>query len=215
MAKIDNTNANIFKELFRRLRALETASPIGSSSVTRGALRIASIEGLIVEGSAKVTGLFKGVGTFLWENIFNVTGTATFTGTTNLDGPVDIDGNVALKGDLAVKAGGSVTVEGTNPVKLGVADNGFPGLQFPAGALTAASSSIQMQSGNAAIGATDGQASMVVGAVGMGVNASGTSILGAFNTDGIVNMLSLPTVSATGKTPNLWVDGNGKVWRLI
>lgn len=58
----------------RRVRDMEGASPIGFSSVTRGTFRVASDEGLLVEGQAHVTGLLSGSGQIDW------TGPAEFTG---------------------------------------------------------------------------------------------------------------------------------------
>lgn len=58
----------------KRVSTLETQSPNGFSSVTRGTFRIASDEGLLVEGQAHVTGLLSGTGEIDWS------GPGTFTG---------------------------------------------------------------------------------------------------------------------------------------
>lgn len=215
MGYIDNLNDDDMRDLFRRVRQLETASPLGNSSVMRGQLRIGGTGtllvdgdgGAVVQGSLDVTGTLNGDGTITWTGTMNVDGPLEVDGDTALRGPVAIEGDVGLTGDMTVEAGGSVTVAGGAPVRLGIADNGFPGLQFPAGALTAADSSIQMQAGNAAVGATSGQASMVVGSVGMGVNSLGTSILGRLNVD--------TSETTTGVAPNCFIGTDGRVRRIV
>lgn len=205
MAKIDNVNGDEFKALMRRVRALETASPIGSSSVTRGALRVASIEGLIVEGSARVTGLLKGVGTFLWENIFNVTGTATFTGTTNVNGPFNVNGNTtqngntAQNGDITVQGGGEIVVAGSVPMTLGVTSDGRPGVEFAGGRMTSDGSRIALSSGSATVGAAGTFASLSFGSRAVIAQTDSVYLMG------------LPT---TTNQPNLYIDpDSGKLFR--
>lgn len=148
MTRRDNPRDSIIPDILRRLRTLETASPLGSSSITRGALRVASNEGLKVEGSAKVsgwlivtgtarvTGRLEGSGTFDWTGPMNlqgaqtITGPTTFTGEMIVNGPWklvgngEITGNVDLKGilnllrDLLVKAGGKIVIEGADQIVL-------------------------------------------------------------------------------------------------
>ncbi|MEJ1087059.1 hypothetical protein WDU99_01865 [Microbacterium sp. Mu-80] len=124
------------RELKRRIRVLESASPLGYSSISEGALEIRSAEGLIVVGSARVDGTLSGSGTFSWtggmnlQGDQNVTGPTTFTGQMTVNGPwtlvgagsitgnVDLEGILSLLSDLLVKAGGRIVVEGGNPIVL-------------------------------------------------------------------------------------------------
>ena len=129
MSQIDNLNdarAEI-RDLMRRVSQLERQSPIGFSSVTRGSLRIASAEGLIVEGSARITGTLNGDGTMSWtgpvefvgpvsitgnvtrSGTETATGTTTLNGTTNLNGPTNITGATDITGTLDVSGVTTVT----------------------------------------------------------------------------------------------------------
>lgn len=106
------------RDLMRRIRVLESASPLGYSSITEGALEIRSPEGLIVEGSAKVSGTLTGSGTFDWTGPVNlkgaqsVTGPTTFTGMMTVNGPWALNGNGEITGNVAVKSGGEIRVQG-------------------------------------------------------------------------------------------------------
>lgn len=63
----------MMQKLAQRVRILEVRNPLENASVDRGGLYIRSNEGLIVEGSEKVsgwlvvTGTLKGTGTFDWS----------------------------------------------------------------------------------------------------------------------------------------------------
>ena len=115
-----------FADIKRRLRELETTSPLGFSSITRGQLRVASPEGLLVEGSARVSGVLDGDGTLHWTGTVKLdgpvsivgtvtrsgnetaTGTTALNGTTDLNGPTTITGQTTVQGDLDVTGGGTI-----------------------------------------------------------------------------------------------------------
>lgn len=152
---LDNLNAGEMAALVKRIERLERAAPIGYSSVSRGALRIASDEGLIVEGSAKISGVLKGLGQFLWDGIVTLTSTFTATGTALFTGPFTMRGTTRLEGDttqvgalhvvgnqdntgtltinglttllkrLTVTAPGDIRVGGTIPMTIGNATVAF------------------------------------------------------------------------------------------
>lgn len=76
----------------RRVRSIETMSPIGFSSVERGGLRIASDQGLLIEGQGLVSGLFDVTGTLSGSGDMDWSGDADFTGSVRanyfvVDGP--------------------------------------------------------------------------------------------------------------------------------
>jgi len=102
---MDNLNAPALEELVRRIEKLERGAPVGFSSVSRGALRITSAEGLIVQGSAKVSGTLAVTGTE------NVTGTLNVSGTLNADGTISLKGPVTISGATSIT--GNVTATGT------------------------------------------------------------------------------------------------------
>lgn len=100
MTRIRNSNDAGMEERDRRVALLEAGAPIGHSSVTRGALRVASEEGLIVQGSALVTGVLRTVGRIILEGL----------------GILTVNGLIELFGSMRVGGGGSVTVEGGGDV---------------------------------------------------------------------------------------------------
>lgn len=124
------------RDLMRRIRVLESASPIGQSSVSEGALEIRSNEGLLVDGSAKVngwlivtgtervTGRLEGSGTFDWTGPMylrgaqNITGDVTFTGQMTVNGPWDLVGNGDITGDVNLT--GDINVTGGGRIKAGL-----------------------------------------------------------------------------------------------
>lgn len=110
----------------REVRSLLTQAPVGFTAVSRGALRILSNEGLLVDGSAKVdgwlivtgtervVGRLEGSGTFDWTGPMNlqgaqsVTGPTTFTGKVNINGDVDINGPLDVLGVWKLTGNGSI-----------------------------------------------------------------------------------------------------------
>ena len=103
MSAHDSIGRGEFEALARQVRAPSTQSPLGNSAITSGALRVASAEGLIVQGSALVIGLLDGTGTFHWA------GPMTIDGITQFNGPLGLDGPAFLRDSLTVESGGSIT----------------------------------------------------------------------------------------------------------
>jgi len=114
----DPTGADSMRDLVKRVRRLEAGSPLGNSSISKGSLRIASAEGLIVEGSAKISGILRGIGQFIWESIFTVTGAALFSGTFTANGTTRFEGDTSQIGAFHVvgptDVTGDFTARGTN-----------------------------------------------------------------------------------------------------
>lgn len=98
MTRIDDVHGDELKEVLRRLRKLETASPLVATSITRGRLRIGGTAVLLVDSSGGVVieGTLNGDGTITWS------GVTTLTGTTNLNGPTTVNGNTSIAGTLDV-----------------------------------------------------------------------------------------------------------------
>lgn len=118
--RIDNLDQSELERLVRRVEKLERAAPIGFSSITRGSLRVASPEGLIVEGSEKVTGTLDVTGTLTIEGTLNGNGTITWTGPATLSGdatvagPLHVNGATDINGDTTVK--GPFHVQGSTDI---------------------------------------------------------------------------------------------------
>lgn len=122
-------------EIKTRLDTVETQAPMGYSSVTDGQIRIASPEGLWVEGEGgikldgrmdangviDVTGTLtvRGVegagGVFTAEGTNTLSGTNLLSGPTRVTGTLDIEGATSVTGAFSTSEGG-VTLGG--PVKI-------------------------------------------------------------------------------------------------
>lgn len=136
---IDNLNdPRAPDRALRRSSAVQgTASPGGNTSVSEGAFEIRSNEGLIVSGSAKVSGTLAVTGTETVAGTLIVTGTERVDGTLRVTGHFIVDGDqtvngplvvagtfaitgaTTLTGNLTVNAPGKITVAGgTSPAVL-------------------------------------------------------------------------------------------------
>ncbi|PPG25965.1 hypothetical protein C5E10_18010 [Pseudoclavibacter sp. RFBG4] len=140
MTKILDQKAPAGLELARRVKRHGTQNPAGDTSVTEGTFRVASDEGLIVEGSERITGVWflDGVGevtgslsifggpdgagslfasgTVDFEGVFTAAGKNTLSGENLLSGPTKITGAFEIEGATKV-TGTFETAEGG--VKLG------------------------------------------------------------------------------------------------
>lgn len=91
-------------KLVADVKALKLATPHNNASVSRGAFQVLSSEGLIVQGSERITGqwFLDGVG---W-----VTGTLNIDGLLDIGGTLDVDGSATFNGDSRFV--GTLDVEG-------------------------------------------------------------------------------------------------------
>lgn len=206
MTRIDDITRGELASILKRLRALEKATPLSSTSVGNGTLRFyagseLSIEdgNLTVSGTATVTGELTGGGTFSWTGPVTLTGTTTMTGTTDLNGPVNINGNAHItgdttnSGDFTVDSAGKITVAGGVPMTIGITSSGEPGLGWSNGYIASDGSRIVMAAGSAGLVAIPGNsAALIYGANSVGVGASGSVVTGDLN---VTNAFSAATKS--------------------
>jgi cytoskeletal protein CcmA (bactofilin family) len=115
VGQIDNLAEGNLGDVFRRLRALEFASNQNNMAVGRGGIRVhggggITIEngGLVVSGSATISGELIADGTI------TMSGTFTATGDVNLNGPTAIAGDTTVTGDFTVT--GPTALNGTTTV---------------------------------------------------------------------------------------------------
>ena len=133
MGRIDNLSSGDMGDIFRRLSALERATPLSNTSVERGRLRMYDGSVLLIEdgnfsvtGTATIAGVLNGSGTVTWtgpsnwNGPTNIGGSCTITGTLQVDSTTTLNGNVTLNSDLTLGTGriraGVVTID-----KLGTA----------------------------------------------------------------------------------------------
>ncbi|MDY0891886.1 hypothetical protein [Frigoribacterium sp. CFBP9030] len=119
---VRNLRTSQAKKTKDAIRRAETASPLGFSSVTRGAVSIESDEGLLVDGSQRVTGRLHvdGIeyvsGQLRVTGSFIVSGNAEVTGPMRVSGPLDVLGDTTFIGPMEVQGTstfiGKMTIEG-------------------------------------------------------------------------------------------------------
>ncbi|MBT2485730.1 MULTISPECIES: hypothetical protein [unclassified Microbacterium] len=204
------------QQLRQLVQQLLTQSPLGYSSITEGSLRVASNEGLIVEGSAKVsgylvvTGTLRGTGTLEWLGTINisgaqnVTGPTTFTGQLTVNGPWDLNGNGEITGNVRVLPGGRIQV---GDMIIDPADGGS--VTFPGGAKVQADpgGGIRMIDGTTRVYVGAGLAAMQMGGRSVAISASGIQLNG---------MDAIPSSLANGASPGcIWTDGSGEVYEVV
>ncbi|RZU64943.1 hypothetical protein EV379_1254 [Microterricola gilva] len=209
---LDNLNDDPMRDVLARLRALETADPLGFSSITRGQLRVGGSAILLVDsdGGVVIHGQLNGDGTLVWTGVTTLKGTTRFEGDTTQVGPFHIEGATDLKGDMAVKSGGKITVEGANPIIL-----------------SQVAGAAQMQLGDAKlIGGANGFA-LGVGTRVVYSSLDGVVLQGGLNTlsvnsstgtqiSGALDLENLPTMARGSLVPNLYIDPTSKqVYRLV
>ena len=200
MPRIDHVDnyAQEIRELYRRLRDLETATPLSNASVGRGRLRMYDSSELLIEdgnltisGTASVNGVLVGSGTFTW------------TGTTNLNGPTFV------RDDLTVTSGGKITVVGGNDLEIGITTSGNPGVEFEdGGQLAGTSDGIQLTNpaGNGFVYAGS-NVGMSRGSKSVQVESSGVTITAP------LQVASLPVVPGGATVYAVAADSSGNLYR--
>lgn len=231
MAAPRSVNRDDMIDLFKRVEKLERMAPTGQSSVTSGQFRIASVDGLLVEGQGRVTGILVVDGTLqvtgtesisgtlivsggqIITGTFRIDGETTINGHTVFNGPTDIIGALGLSGTLTVKPGGNIDVQ-NGTVKVGTAMTLDPNVSSGAVVFSNGSQvftdggSIQVYLGNGAVQVSDDGASMTVGGTGVivtsadGVRVNDVALFQNRATfEGKVFASGLPLLTGTGAVP--------------
>lgn len=107
MATSLNDVTGWIKDIYRRLRRLESGTFLESSSISSGRMRF--IGGLLLidsGGTLQVVGHLNGDGDFVWH------GPWAFTGAGEITGDVDLTGNLDVLDDGAISAGGILIKDG-------------------------------------------------------------------------------------------------------
>lgn len=104
MGLINNLTQGMVADIFRRLRALETASPMNAGAVGSGGFEV--YDGGVItisNGGLNVTGTASILGTLI------ASGTINFTGTVTVSGPMSVSGVMTVTNNVVVASGGKIT----------------------------------------------------------------------------------------------------------
>lgn len=193
----------------RQRRRISRQSPLASSSVTRGGVRVASAEGLRAEsvpggapaidvtGRQRVSGELDGSGSFEWTGPWSLDGDGNITGDVGISGAVDITGILRLLSNLIVATGGKITV-GT----MVIDPAGGGSVTFPGGAKLDADpgGGVRLTVGTNRVFVGANLVSMQMGSRSISISASGIQMSG---------LDTIPSSLAGGASPGtIWTDGN-------
>lgn len=183
------------QELKGLVQQLLTQAPLGYTSITEGSLRVASDEGLIVEGSALINGLLSVLGRVRVHGL----------------GILEVLSLIDLLGSMRVRGGGSITVQddgsivvdgGTSPATL--ADGK---LSFGTGGAVEADTAVggvKLTAGDAVVNAgtvasiRKGESSIIVGPDQITLNPSGDGDIDMSGGTVRLSLSSIPQQSGTG-----------------
>jgi hypothetical protein len=212
MGLLDDLNGSEVDRIWSAIHELQTADPLGASSITKGRLRIGGTAIMLVDssGGLVVHGTISGDGTITWSGAFNLGGIETITGILNVVGPWNFSGTGGITGNVSstgawtqtgtytVNPGGQIIVAGALPLTIGVF-GGRPGISFPGGLLSSASDRITMENGQALLGAAAASAVLLFGANGVLANATGVNVA---------------TTATTTSPANLFITAGGYLQRV-
>lgn len=237
MGALDNLNSSTVQDIFRRLRALETAPAATNTAIGRAGMEVydggvitISNGGLDVTGTIEVTGTLQADGIIAFTGTLTQSGPSTFTGTTNLNGPTNIAGNVTATGTFtnngptnlngATKTTGTLSVEGATTLKNNLSVTG--GGKITAGGVTidpsVYSGSVSFSNGTY-LAATPNGAQLVQGGGGAVTVSAGQADVSVAGGGGVIADLSgvsiqgLPTTSSPA---NLRIDpSSNRLYRVV
>lgn len=208
--RIDNLKGDELAAVTRRLSTVETQSPLGHSSVSKGRTRFIGERSLVVEGSAEVIGVLYGDGSIQWtgpatfDGDVDITKTLDVSADTTLGGDLTISGLAQLLSDLVVQAGGKITVGNMtiDPTISGGAITFANG-----GQVFTDGSTIQVYLGNGVVQVSNAEAKLQLGGVMVRLTAGG------------IQMGGLPTrtraLANNAVVGTVWSDPSGNLYRVV
>ncbi|WP_336633653.1 hypothetical protein [Microbacterium sp. MMO-79] len=117
----DRLDVSEMSEVWAAIDELRTSMMAGFTSITRGSLRVASEDGLIVEGTALITGLLRVIGRVLVQGlgILEVSSLIDLTGMLRVLGEILVpDGGKITVGDIRIEGGKIYVGEGSNQIVI-------------------------------------------------------------------------------------------------
>lgn len=196
MVARDDVNASVLRKLMQEVRELRVKVNAGFSSITRGSLRVASEEGLIVQGSALINGLLSvlgrvrihGLGILEVLSLIDLLGSMRVRGggTINVEaGGAVIVGNVRIEdGKIRVGSGDQIVIDGNtgkitvNGMVIDPADGGS--ITFPGGSRLRADvgNGVQLQTGGTKVSVQDSYVQLTIGTRSIILNSGGHRMSG-------------------------------------
>jgi predicted acyltransferase (DUF342 family) len=222
----DEIRFDILEESLRELRdtvrQLTTQAPTGYTSITEGSLRVASNEGLLVQGSQKVEGWLVVTGTERVTGTLEILGRLVASGAIDLTGNTDITGPTTIRGATSITGDTDITgrltaagaVELTGPTKI-TGDVDLIGLLHLA-------QSGRIEIGQIVLSEEDGGS--LRAPIQVRINTPLTDLAGALNVEqatvmrGTVTTPNLPTISetASGLTRNsVYINPSTGQWYQV
>ena len=237
MAGLDNLNSSPMRRMTSQLRSLNTAPAATNTAIGRDGMEVYDggvitiiNGGLDVTGTATISGTLTGDGTFTWSGPFNQSGVSTFTGNVNLNGPTGINGALTVAGNTtvtgtfnvngAMKTTSTLSVEGVTTLKndLNVTTGGKIKVGTSMTLDPSVSSGAVVFSNGAQVFTDASSIQMFKGGSVCKIEDAEAFLLGGGNyvrvTSGGILMQTLPA-APSGSTPNVYIDGTGKLFQII
>jgi len=194
MAGLDDLSRGELADILRRLRILETASPLQNASIGEDGIRVygggvINIEngGLVVNGTATIHGVLNADGTISFSGPVTISGPLTISGSTDitgdttvtgdldvngpthLNGLTDITGDTTVTGDFDVdgpmKTTGTLDVEGATTLKSDLTVASGKQINIGDMSLMNFAGGGRINMSTSSVTATDGQGLMLTGPV--------------------------------------------------
>lgn len=110
MAGLDDLSRGDFGDILRRLRVLETASPLQNASIGANGLRVYDGGMITIEnGGLRVTGTAEIIGRLFASGQVVLVGEVVISGPLDVSGDADVSGVMTVLNDLIIAAGGKLT----------------------------------------------------------------------------------------------------------
>lgn len=227
MASRNVNEFTMIKELNRRVRRLERANPLSSSSLGRGRMRFYDGSVLLIEngalnvtGTATISGVLDVSGRTNLKGQTSVTGPMEISGTTNITGNTNILGELNVTGpttlDGLTEIGGDTSVTGKLDVTGPMATKGTLSVE----GMTTLKNDLnitqggKLKAGNLEIEPANGGQ---INFLGGGIAASPTFGLVVTHNLGVrINgpSVTIPVDVKAGAEANVHIDAAGRLWRV-
>ena len=184
------------------------ATTIGGSLDVTGPTTIDGV--LTINGDTSITGLLEVTGDTTLAGLVDITGNTTITGDLDVDGPTTITGTLGIEGittlknDLNVTTGGKIKA---GNLEIEPANGGQ--INFLNGSLSSGSNGVLL---NNTIG-VELLGPKVKLSASLAETSSNLKVGGQAEIMGQILYRGVPTTSTSTFVPNMYIDGNGRIYR--